>query len=124
MAYIADRGGRIVFRSLCAGDEAGMAQAVEAVARGQRLRISVSRRRLGPMADGIGNMRAMTRLAGPRAERDIWRALPPVAALAWIADFFRPLPPRWRVAASLVTLGLIAGLSSAIAAGRPNTTRS
>ncbi len=107
-AYLADRDGEIVFRSLCAGDEHSLAAALQSVARGERPHIRESRRRLGPLADGIGMLREMTRQAGPRAEWDVWRAVPPVAALAWIADLYRPLPPRWRTVAAVVTIGSVA----------------
>lgn len=108
-AYLTDREGRIVFRSLWAGDERGLRQALESVARGERPREPDSLRRLVPMARGVGMMREMTRRAGPRAERDIVRAALPMAALAWVADLYRPLPPEWRTAAAAATISLAAG---------------
>jgi len=52
-----------------------------------------SRRRIGPLTDGVGNLITATRLGGSRAVGDVWRAVPPVAALAWIADLFRRCRP-------------------------------
>jgi hypothetical protein len=103
-----DRSGEIVFRALWAGDERGMTQALEAAARGERPSEAVSNRRVAPMAKGIGMMREVARRAGPRAEAALWRAAPPVALLAWIADLYRPLPPQWRTAAAVTTLGVAA----------------
>lgn len=107
-AFLADRGGEIVFRSLWAGDERGLRQALGSVARGEPPRERESTRRLVPMAMGVGMMRETTRRAGPRAERDLWRAAPPMAALARVADLYRPLPPKWRAFAGMATIALAA----------------
>lgn len=112
-AFLAGRDGEIVFRSLWAGDERGLRQALGSAARGERPRERESTRRMVPMAMGIGMMREMTRRAGPRAERDIWRAAPPMAALAWVADLYRPLPLQWRAYAAMATVAL--ATASAIA---------
>ena len=66
-AYLTDWSGTIVFRSLWAGDQRGLARALEAVAKGERPPEEESTRRLVPMARGVGTMREMTRRAGPRA---------------------------------------------------------
>lgn len=103
VAYLADPGGKILFRSLCAGDRKGMTDALGSVARGKDPAGRESRRRFTPIAEGIGNLGWITSEAGPRAKRDLWRSVPPVALLAWIADFYGPLTPKWRAIASLVT---------------------
>ena len=103
-AYLTDRNGTIVYRSLWAGDVHGLEEALEAVARGKRPRHSESRCRLVPMARGVGTMREMTRRAGPRAQRDIMRAAPPMGVMAWVADLYSPLPPAWRTAAAAATI--------------------
>lgn len=105
-AYLADETGTVVFRSLWAGDERGLTQALEAVARGERPREQESTRRLVPMARGVGMMREMTRRAGPRAQQDLWQAAPPMGVMAWLADRYRPLPPVWRTAAAVATMGV------------------
>jgi len=74
------------------------------------------RRRLAPMAMGVGKMREMTRPSGPRAERDLWRVAPPMAAMAWLADLYRPLSPKWRTIAAAAILG--AAVSAIVSAGR------
>lgn len=115
-AYLADREGTVVFRSLWAGDMRGLGRALASVARGESPKESESRRRLVPMARGLGVMREMTRRAGPRAQADIWRAAPPMGAVAWVADLYRPLPPAWRTAAAVATIGAGAAiLATAIA---------
>lgn len=103
-AYLTDRTGTIVFRSLWAGDKRGLTEALDAVARGARPPEEESTRRLVPMARGVGTMREMTRRAGPRAQQDLWQAAPPMGAMAWLADLYRPLPPAWRTAAAAATM--------------------
>lgn len=122
-AWLTDGRGEIVFRALWAGDERGMSQALEAVARGERPQEPLSNRRVVPMAKGVGMMRESARRAGPRAGADLWRAAPPMALLAWIADLYRPLPPQWRTVAAVATVGVgialaTAALSRAVGQGR------
>jgi hypothetical protein len=107
-AFLTDREGVIVYRSLWAGDEAGLARALDAVSRGRRPQIQESTRRLGPMARGVGVMGETMRKAGPRAGRDMWKTAPPIAATAWVADLYQPLPPVWRTAAAAATFALAA----------------
>lgn len=107
VAYLFGRNGRIAFRALCAGDRAALAKAMAAVARGKALRESTSRRRLVPLSEGIGNLRWIARAAGRRAVRDVWRAVPPVAAVAWLADLYRPLEAKWRTAAAAATVAAL-----------------
>ena len=59
-------------------------------------------------------MREMTRRAGFRTERDIWRAAPPIAALAWVADLYRPLAPQWRAFAAMATVALAVASAMAL----------
>lgn len=103
-AYLTDETGTIVFRALWAGDETGLRRALEHVARGERPSVPESRRRLAPMGRGIGMMREMTLRSGPRAQADLWRAAPPIAAVAWLADQYRPLPPLMRTVAAAATI--------------------
>lgn len=115
--FLTNRDGIIVYRGLWAGDERGLVPALDAVLRGAFPHRQESQRRLGPMAMGVGKMREMAREAGPRAERDLWYAAPPVAAMAWLADLYRPLPPKWRTIAAAATVGVaVSALVSA--AGR------
>lgn len=104
-AWLVDRSGMIVYRSLWAGDVSSLRKALRTVARGERPRPDESHRRLVPMARGLGTMRDMLQQAGPRANRDLWRAAPPMAAVAWVAGWYRPLPPGWRTVAAVATIG-------------------
>lgn len=113
-AYLVDRGGRIVYRSLWAADDEGLAEAMDCLLHGEPLPQSQSTRRIGPMADGIAEMYDMIRRSGPRAQSDMWRAAPPMAAMAWLADLYRPLPARVRVAAAAATIGAGAALAAGI----------
>jgi hypothetical protein len=117
-AFLIDRGGQIVFRALWAGDERALRGALEAVAQGERPPRPESRRRFVPMAKGMGQMREVLHQAGPRAERDIWRAAPPMGVTAWTASLFRPLPPHWRTVAALASFALACGAVGALLARR------
>lgn len=109
-AWLAGRGGVILYRSLWAGDVQGLRRALESVVKGERLLVNESHKRLVPMARGVGNMRETLQHSGPRAMRDLWRAAPPMAVVAWVADAYRPLRPEWRTFAALATIGAVAVL--------------
>lgn len=102
-AWLAGRGGVIVYRALWAGDVKGLRQALRRVVDGERPIPDESHRRLVPMARGLGTMREMLQQSGPRAKRDLWRAAPPMAAVAWVAGMYRPLRPEWRTFAAVAT---------------------
>ncbi|SDF09846.1 TlpA family protein disulfide reductase [Limimaricola pyoseonensis] len=106
--WLTDQDGTIVYRGLWAGDDDPLEDALEAVSRGRLPKKRESHARLKPMAAGIGVMREVTRRSGARAEADLWKAAPPMAVLARIADVYRPLPPHWRTAAAAATVGLAA----------------
>lgn len=117
--YLTDKRGVIVYRGLWAGDETGLAPALRCVAEGCTPRQQDSQRRFNAMAMGVGKMQEMVRQSGPRAEWDLWRSAPPMAAVAWLADLYSPLPPKWRTVAAVATIGV--GLSvfiSFLAKGR------
>ncbi len=104
--WLTDRTGTVVYRGLWAGDDEPLEAALEAVLAGRRPRKQQSTARLKPMAMGIGMMREVTQSSGARAEADLWKAAPSMAALARVADLYRPLPPQWRTAAAVATIGL------------------
>lgn len=115
-AWLVDRNCTIIYRALWAGDEAGLRQALEAAAHGQRPAKAKSTRRLVPMAKGVGVMQESLREAGPRAQRDLLKAAPPMAAMAWTADHLRPLSPKWRGFAAMGTLALALTGAATVAA--------
>ena len=104
--WLTDREGTIVYRGLWAGDDEALGDALEAVSKGRLPKKRESTSRLKPMAAGVGVMREVTQRSGRRAEADLWKAAPPVAALARIADLYKPLPPHLRTAAAAATIGL------------------
>ena len=106
-AWLVSGDGRVIYRALWAGDETGLRQALEAAARGVTPKQPESRRRLAPMAKGIGVMQESIREAGPQAQRDVIKAAPPMAAMAWLADKFQPLSPKWRGFAAMAGLGVL-----------------
>ena len=104
--WVTDAGGTIIYRALWVGDDAGLEHALDAAVRGVLPPEQDSSRRLAPMAMGIGAMGEMTGKSGARAKRDLWRAAPPMAAIATVADLYRPLPPKWRTVAAVGTIAL------------------
>ena len=83
-----------------------MRNALESTVRGRAPACADSTKRLIPLTEGIGNLRWVTRASGPRAVRDVWRAVPPVAALGRLAAAYRPLSAKWRTFAAVATLAL------------------
>lgn len=120
-AWLADRDGTLVYRSLWAGDAAALGDALQAVAHGQLPKQSESTRRLLPMAMGLGVMQEMFRSAGSRSRHDMLKAAPPMAVMAWIADKFRPLSPKWR---GLAAMGVMATAATAGIAATVRTVQS
>lgn len=117
--WLTDADGTIIYRALWAGDDGGLVQALDAAVRGTLPARQDSSSRLGPMAMGIGKMGEMTGRSGSRAKRDLWRSAPPMAAIATVADLYRPLPPKWRTAAAVGTIALaIAALVRAASSRR------
>jgi hypothetical protein len=117
-AWLADAEGTIIYRALWVGDEEGLLQALDAAVRGVRPQRQDSSSRIGAMAMGIGKMGEMTERSGPRARQDLWRSAPPMAALATVANLYRPLPPKWRTAAALGTIALAIGAAIKAASAR------
>ncbi len=113
-AYLMDPNGVVVFRSLWAGDVSRLREALESVSRGERPARRESQHRLVPMARGVGTMREMLERSGPRATRDMWLSAPPMAAIAWVADLYRPLPPHWRTFAAVATIGAAAAAVASV----------
>lgn len=104
--WLTDENGTIIYRALWAGDDSGLLQALDAAVRGELPERQDSSSRLGPMAMGIGKMGEMTGRSGSRAKRELWRSAPPMAAVATVANLYRPLPPKWRTAAAVGTIAL------------------
>jgi len=63
---------------------------------------------LGPLAQGMGRFHEVLLRAGQQARRDVLLAAPPIAAVAWLATLFRPLPATTRGAVALASFGVLA----------------
>lgn len=118
-AYLVDRNGKIVFRSIWARDERSLRRALESVARDEKPAKSESRAMLRPLVSAVGSVHEVMHRAGAQAERDHWRANPPMELAGRLASSFRPLSPDRRgiaaaaaIAVSMVTVtAVVLGLA-------------
>lgn len=113
-AYLVGADGTVVFRTLWSNHEGVLREALEAVADGRTPDPAEREPRLGPLLGGGGEMAEILGMAGAQARRDVRREMPPVWALARVAQLFRPLPSHRRgaLATALVVTGL-AGVGAA-----------
>ena len=103
-AYLIDRDGTVVFRSLWARDEGALRRALDAISQGERPPKPQSRAMLLPVSRAVGSVDGVIRGAGSGAQRDMWRAFPPMAMAALFSRVFWPLSPDWRGLAAVSTL--------------------
>ncbi len=113
-AYLVDAAGTIVFRSIWASDERGLAEALEAVVSDQPLPREQSTRMLGPMMGSLGYLDDVLRTAGPGAARDLALSAPPMLLGARGASVFRWLPRRRRGPALLAATVVLAAVVAAV----------
>lgn len=113
-AYLVDAAGTIVFRSIWASDETGLAQALEAVVSDQALPRKQSTRMLGPMLGSLGYLDDVLRAAGPGAARDLALSAPPMLLGARGASVFRWLPRRRRGPVLLAAMVVLAAVVVAV----------
>ena len=105
-AYLIDREGKIVFRSVWARDLKGsIRRALESAAREEPLAKDESRALLRPVILASGVIDEVMKRAGPTALRDHWRSNFPLQLAARVASWFRPLSPDWRGITAVATLG-------------------
>ncbi len=112
-AFLMDRDGTILFRSLWASDYGALHQALDAVASGQAPPAEQSTKMIGPVARAMGHVQEVMKRGGPQAVRDLWVAGFPMALAGRIATLFSPLSPDQRgIAAALVlALAMLAPIS-------------
>lgn len=103
-AYLINRSGTIVFRSLWAGDEQALRTALTAVTTGNNPALSQSSTMIRPLSRGLGYFRDVLKDAGPQALRDMWFAAPPMVFIAQIAGLLRWLAPERRAPATFIAL--------------------
>ncbi len=104
-AYLLDRDGTIVFRSIWARDEDSIGAALENVKRDETPAKTESRAMVGPLVSAMGSVHEVMKRAGPQAERDHWLANPPMELAGRVASLFPSLSPDRRGVAAVATLG-------------------
>ncbi len=114
-AYLVNSEGRIVFRSLWAGDEKSLRCALHDLTTGHLPTIPESTSTLAPLTRGIGFFDEVLHRAGPQAIRDMLKAAPPIAIAGQIAALFSRISPSRRGAPALLVLAVgIAGLATGV----------
>jgi thiol-disulfide isomerase/thioredoxin len=117
-AFLMDKGGTILFRSLWASDYCALRAALDATATGQPLAAKQSTKMLGPVVEAMGYVHEVMKRGGPQAVKDLWRAGLPMALAGRVAIIFSGLSPNRRGAAAVLTLVfgllLMLGLLSAL----------
>ena len=104
-AYLMDKDGKIVFRTVWARDLRGsIGRPLESAAHGESPANDESRALLRPVILASGVIDEVMKRAGPRAVRDHWRSNFPLQLAARLASWFRPLPPDWRGITAIATL--------------------
>jgi hypothetical protein len=91
-AYLLGADGTILFRAQWANDTQGLAAALAAIARGEKVRPAQSGGAFRPMMRSLRNIAPALDRAGRGAWRDMWRVAPPMAALALALKVLRIRP--------------------------------
>jgi thiol-disulfide isomerase/thioredoxin len=106
-AYLIDKDGNILFRSLWAADRDALRKALAAAKTGHNLATNQSVRLIGPVVRAMGQVQEVMERGGPQAVKDLWRSGFPMALAGRIATLFTPLTPDQRGIASVVTLATV-----------------
>ncbi len=91
-AYVLGKDGAILFRAQWANDTKALAAALDAVAAGESPRRSQSGGLVRPMLRLLRNVAPVLDRAGGGAWGDMWRAAPPMAAMAFALKTLRVRP--------------------------------
>ena len=91
-AYVLDKDGTILFRAQWANDTKGLAAALDAIAAGKSPSRSQSGGVVRPMLRLLRYIAPVLDRAGGGAWRDMWRAAPPMAAIAFAFKVLRVRP--------------------------------
>jgi hypothetical protein len=111
-AYLLQPGGTIAYRAHWAND-GGLRRAVTDLLDGEIPR-GRSRAMVRPLLRAVGHLPGIVRAGGPKIERDVWRAAPPLALLARLSVLLRPIPVDSR--GPLAALALVAAGAASLAA--------
>jgi hypothetical protein len=117
-AFLFDRHGTLVFRSMWSSDERRLRAALDAVVNGKAPSIEQSTAMLYPMARAIGSVDEVTRRAGSRARRDLWRSALPMAVAGRVAAAFRFLSPDRRgvIGLAVTLIAMLAAVAAVVSA--------
>jgi hypothetical protein len=105
-AFLMNKEGTILFRSLWAADRDALREALDAAAAGRVPERKQSEALIGPVTRAMGQVQEVMKRGGPQAVRDLWRAGFPMALAGRIATLFTPLSPDQRGIAAVLTLAL------------------
>ena len=114
--HLVDGNGKLVFRSLWAGDTASVTQAVGQLLQGETLTKTESQKMVGPVVRSGGYITEVLKKGGKAAVRDAWLAAPPMILLGQFSSLltFVSKSRRGPLAAALLTATGLA-LAAAIA---------
>ena len=105
-AFLADKDGTILFRSLWASDYCALRRALDAAANGRIPEMRQSVRMIGPVSRAMGHVQEVMARGGPQAVRDLWLAGFPMALAGRVATFFSSLAPDQRGIAAVLTTAI------------------
>ena len=116
--HLIDASGKIVFRSLWAGDTTAVEQAVGQLVRGEDLTKTESQKMVGPVVRSGGYIKGVLKTGGKAAVRDAWLAAPPMILLGQFSSLFTFVSKSRRgpLAAALLATTTVA-VGAAIAFG-------
>jgi thiol-disulfide isomerase/thioredoxin len=103
-AFLINKDGTILFRSLWAADYRALRVALDAAATDQPMPAEQSTNMLGPLVKAMGYVHEVMKRGGPQATKDLWRAGLPMALAGRVAIMFSGLSPNRRGLAAVVSL--------------------
>jgi hypothetical protein len=109
-AFLMDKNGTILFRSLWASDYRALRKALDAAATGQSLSAEQSTKMLRPVAEAMGYVHAVMKRGGPRAVRELWLAGFPMALAGTLADL---IPSSSPVRRGIAAVSILASVTAA-----------
>ncbi len=112
-AHIISEEGRILYRSLFAGDARSLGEALGSVSKGTAPMRRQSTAMMGPFKSAVGHVNDIMNLAGTQAWKDLWRSAPPMAIMGKISARFKK--GKW--GRSHVVTKAIVGMTAYLAAG-------
>lgn len=113
-AYVVNRNGDVVFRTLWANHTRPLRRVLAAVAQGNDESVGEDERKAVAMVRGVGSLWETLSAAGPVALHDVAVQAPPMWLTGRNASLFRPLSPLGRgmaAGAVLAGAGVAAGLA-------------